>query len=101
MAKNTPRTEDYIVPLDPDDKGFTVDPTFHRRHMAQREKVERMEEDFLAELKQAFRENKSKLAREFLDYSRENPQGGRARAGAVWGGDVGDEFTGMDRDEDR
>lgn len=85
------------MPSDPDDKGFTVDPSFHRKHLQQREKVERMEEDFLAELKRAFRENKSKLAREFLEYGQRNPQGDRARSPAVWGGDVGSEYTGIDR----
>lgn len=97
MAKNSPRSDDYAVPTDPDGKGFTIDPSFHRKHQQQREKVERMEEDFLEQLKQAFRENKTKLAREFLDYGRSNPQGDRARSPAVWGGDVGPEYTGLDR----
>lgn len=96
MAKNSPRSDDYFIP-DPDDKGFTVDPSFHRKHQHQREKVERMEEAFLDQLKQAFRQNKTKLAREFLEYSQRNPQGDRARSPAVWGGDVGSEYTGIDR----
>jgi len=97
MAKNSPKSDDYNVPTDPDNKGFTVDPGFSRKHAQQREKVERMEEDFLAELKKAFRENKSQLAREFLEYGQRNPGGERVKSPGVWGGDVGAEYTGMDR----
>ena len=78
-----------------DEKGFTTYARFKEKHEKQREKVERMEENFLEQLKNAFRDNKTRLARDFLQYRNENPYGAKIKIKDAWGG-AADDFTGWD-----
>lgn len=80
-----------------DDKGFTTYARFNQKFEKQREKVEAMEENFLEQLKNAFRDNKTRLARDFLQYRNENPYGGKARVEKNWGG-YADDYTGIGED---
>lgn len=82
---------------DPDaNEGFTVSEKFQKRFEKQRERVERMEEDFKAELAREMKKNRAKLAKEFMDYAHRNPEGARAKVSTVWGG-YADDYTGFDR----
>src|SRR5215510_472532 len=92
-----PRTEDYIPVGDDDHDGFTVDDRFKRKFERQREKVERLEEQFLEEMKRELRKNRAQIAREFIDYANQNPSGQRVRIETVWGG----EATGNDYERPR
>jgi len=88
-----PTDDDFLA----DEKGFTVDPRFQARHEKQRERAARMEEGFLAELKEAFRKDRARLAKEFVEYHAQNPAGARVQSPLKWTGEV--KATDMSEDE--